>query len=74
MLLLLLAVLLQLDGTFSQHNPKKIVAIMFENRGLHHFITFLTNPLKAFDHMLGHLKKYNPNIDGLNGDEFNMGI
>ena len=36
---------------------KNIVVLMQENR--------------SFDHVLGHLKKYNPKIDGLNGNESN---
>lgn len=38
-----------------QHTPKYIVALMLENR--------------AFDHMLGYLKRYNNQINGLNGTE-----
>ncbi len=38
-------------------NLKHIVVLMMENR--------------SFDHMLGDLKKQNPAIDGLTGNEFN---
>jgi phospholipase C len=38
-------------------NLKHIVVLMMENR--------------SFDHMLGALKKVNPRINGLNGNEFN---
>ncbi len=40
-------------------NLRHIVVLMMENR--------------SFDHMLGDLKKQNPAIDGLKGDEFNPG-
>src|SRR5689334_2625159 len=39
-------------------NLKHIVVLMMENR--------------SFDHMLGALKKTNPGVNGLNGDEWNL--
>lgn len=35
----------------------------------HFFILMMEN--RSFDHMLGHLKRINPNIRGLNGNESN---
>src|SRR5689334_21199503 len=40
-------------------NLEHVVVLMMENR--------------SFDHMLGGLKKTNPRINGLNGDESNLG-
>jgi phospholipase C len=39
----------------AQHTPKYIIALMLENR--------------AFDHMLGYLKRFNSQINGLDGTE-----
>jgi phospholipase C len=47
-----------LENIVIQKSPiKHVVVLMLENR--------------SFDHLLGHLKKVNPNIDGLFGNETN---
>lgn len=55
-----LLLILCLYGAYCQKHEtpiKHFVVVMLENR--------------AFDHMLGHLKSYNPEINGLTGRESN---
>lgn len=53
----LVLLLLVLATTAVQSPIKYIIFLMMENR--------------SFDHLLGHLAKANPNIDGLNGSQYN---